>query len=248
MTTPAERPPLTSRARRWATLVAIPGVLVMLALGAWQTQRLSWKASEQAYRDERVAAAPIELPATVDDPAVLFYRHVIVEGEFLHDQEMFLGARSHQRQLGFQVITPFKRTSGDTILLNRGWVPLERKEPRHRRAGQVSGTVRIEGLVVPGGHDAWFAPDNHPETRLWYWVDLVSLSAIAGIPIQGFIVDAGAAENPGGFPLGGQTIVTLRNEHLSYAITWYALAVGLAVIYVIFMRGTRRPPVPIKQP
>ena len=220
----------------------------MLALGAWQTQRLSWKTSEQAYRDERIAAAPIDLPATVDDPAALFYRRVIVEGEFLHDQEMFLGARSHRRQLGFQIITPFKRATGDTILLNRGWVPLERKEPKHRRAGQVEGRVSVEGLVVPGGRDAWFAPENSVDQRIWYWVDLVSLSTVAGIPAQSFIVDAGAAENLGGFPIGGQTIVVLRNEHLSYAITWYALAVGLGVIYVIFMRGKRRRPVPTKQP
>ena len=212
----------------------------MLALGAWQTQRLIWKNTEQAYRNERIAAAPIALPDMVDDPAPLFYRRVFVEGEFLHDKELWLGARSHLRQLGFQIITPFKRTNGQIILLNRGWVPLERKEARHRRAGQVEGRLRVEGLVVPGGHDAWFAPKNSVEQRIWYWVDLVSLSAAAGTPSQGFVVNAGPAENPGGFPIGGQTIVTLRNEHLSYAITWYALAIGLGVIYVLFMRGKRR--------
>ena len=212
----------------------------MLALGGWQTQRLSWKAAEQAFRDERVAAEPIELPAAVEEPSALHYRRVLVEGEFLHEKEMWLGARSHRGQLGFQIITPFKRASGNTILLNRGWVPLERKEPRHRRAGQVAGQVRVEGLFVPGGHDAWFAPENRPDQNIWYWVDFVSLSAAAGIPTQNFIVDAGPAENPGGFPIGGQTIVTLRNEHLSYAITWYALAVGLAVIYVLFMRRGRK--------
>lgn len=219
----------------------------MLALGGWQTQRLSWKASEQAFRDARVAAAPIELPAKADDPAALYFRRVFVEGEFRHDGEMLLGARSHNGQLGFQIITPFKRVNGDIILVNRGWVPKERKEPRHRRAGQVEGAVHIEGLVVPGGHDTLFAPDNHPELRLWYWVDLASLSATAGIPVQSFIIDAGPAENPGGFPVGGQTTVTLRNEHLSYAITWYSLAVGLAVIYVIFIRGKRRA-APKRQP
>ena len=209
----------------------------MLALGAWQTQRLSWKASEQAFRDARVAEEPIALPAGVDDPAALFYRRVVVEGTFQHDKEMLLGARSHKGSLGFQVITPLVRADGSTILFNRGWVPLERKEPRHRRAGQVEGPQRLEGLVVPGGKDAWFAPANQPDEKIWYWVDLASLSASAGIPTQTFVVDAGPAENPGGFPIGGQTIVKLRNEHLSYVITWFCLAIGLAVIYVIFMRG-----------
>ena len=239
-----ERPVPSARARRWATVAAGLGVLVMLALGSWQVQRLSWKNGEQAYRDARIAAEPIELPEQIEEPSEFFYRRVWVEGVFAHDEEMFLGARSLQRQLGFQVITPFERTSGETILVNRGWVPLDRKEPATRAAGQVQGTVRIEGLVVPGGRPSWFAPDNHPEQRLWYWVDLATLSEAAGIPAQRFILDAGPADNPGGFPVGGQTVLTLRNEHLSYVIIWYALAIGLAVIYLLYMRRARRRPTP----
>jgi surfeit locus 1 family protein len=220
----------------------------MLALGSWQVQRLSWKNSEQAYRDARVAAEPIELPERVEDPSELFYRRVWAEGVFDHGKEMFLGARSVQRQLGFQVITPFERPSGDTILVNRGWVPLDRKEPETRAAGQLEGTVRIEGLVVPGGRPSWFAPANHPAQRLWYWADLATLSEAAGIPSQRFILDAGPAENPGGFPVGGQTVLTLRNEHLSYVIIWYALAIGLAVIYLLYMRRGRRRPSPPTPP
>lgn len=242
MTAPVERAGPSRRARRWATFIAIPGIIIMLALGAWQTQRLTWKASEQAYRDARLAEEPIPLPTTVDDPAELFYRRVIVEGTLQHDKEMFLGARSHKGGLGFQVITLLLRADGSAILFNRGWVPLERKEPRHRRAGQIEGPQRLEGLVVPGGKDAWFAPGNLPAERLWYWVDLESISAVAGIPTQTFVVDAGPAENPGGFPIGGQTHVKLRNEHLSYVITWFCLAIGLAVIYVIFMRGRPKKP------
>jgi surfeit locus 1 family protein len=211
----------------------------MLALGAWQTQRLSWKAGEQAYRDARIAAEPIALPAVVEDPAALFYRRVWVEGTFRHAEEMLLAARSHRRQLGFQVITPLARADGTGLLVNRGWVPLERKEPAHRPAGQVEGTVRVEGIVVPGGHDGWFVPDNHPEQRVWFWVDLASLSEAAGLPPQGFILDAGPAPNPGGVPIGGQTVVELRNEHFSYMITWYCLAIGLGVIYWLFMRRGR---------
>ncbi|MGD9538462.1 MAG: SURF1 family protein [Alphaproteobacteria bacterium] len=238
-----ERPVPSARARRWATIAASLGVLVMLALGSWQVQRLIWKNNEQAYRDARVSAEPIELPLHVEAPADLHYRRVWVEGVFDHDKEMFLAARSHERQVGYQVITPFERTGGDTILINRGWVPLDRKAPESRAAGQVRGTVRVEGLLVPGGRPSWFAPDNHPEQRLWYWVDLETMSAAAGIPAQAFIIDAGPAENPGGYPIGGQTVVTLRNEHLSYVIIWYALAVGLAVIYLLYMRrGRRRAP------
>jgi surfeit locus 1 family protein len=50
-----------------------------------------------------------------------------------------------------------------------------------------------------------------------------------------FYVDADATPNPGGLPLGGQTLLDLPNDHLQYAITWYALAAALAVIYILFV-------------
>jgi surfeit locus 1 family protein len=47
-------------------------------------------------------------------------------------------------------------------------------------------------------------------------------------------VDAVASEIPGGLPIGGQTRIQLKNDHLEYAITWYSFAVILVVIYFLF--------------
>lgn len=220
--------------------MAIPGVLVLVALGSWQVQRLMWKNEINEFRDAQAHAEPIPLPAEVDDVDALSYRPVWLEGQFRHAQEMFLGARSHRDQTGYQVITPFETVDGRVVLVNRGWIPLDRKDPVTRSAGQVDGIVRLEGLLVPGGRQGWFTPDNHPDEDFWFWVDLDSLSAHAGIPPQRFLIDAGPAPNPGGLPIGGQTHVALRNEHLQYIVIWYALAIALAAIYVLFMRGERR--------
>ena len=46
--------------------------------------------------------------------------------------------------------------------------------------------------------------------------------------------------NPGGWPKGGQTVVTFRNEHLQYAITWFALAAGLLAVYLAYHRSRGR--------
>jgi surfeit locus 1 family protein len=48
------------------------------------------------------------------------------------------------------------------------------------------------------------------------------------------LVEAGAAPNPGGWPKGGQTQVAFRNEHLQYAITWFALAAALLGVYLAY--------------
>ena len=57
-----------------------------------------------------------------------------------------------------------------------------------------------------------------------------------------FYVDADATPNPGGYPVGGQTVIDLPNNHLQYAITWYALAAALVVIYILLVRRRPRRP------
>lgn len=203
-----------------------------------------WKTEINEQRRAHYEAEAVLLPASLDDPAEFTYRRVWLEGRFRHDAEMILAARTHDRRVGYQVITPFERADGSVVLINRGWVPLENKEPETRMAGQLAGTVRLEGVVVPGGSPGWFSPDNTPDENFWFWIDLESLAAAAAIPTPSFLVDAGAAPNPGGLPIGGQTNVQLRSQHVQYVVIWYALAVGLAVIYVIFMRRNRDPEEP----
>ncbi len=235
-TAPTRSTSAIDRARRRATLVAIPGILVLLALGSWQAQRLVWKNELNAFRATQVSAEPIALPTAVSDPEALAYRPVWVEGRFHHEGEMFLGARAHNRVPGYQVITPFERTDGTVVLVNRGWIPLERKEPETRPLSLIPDVTRVAGLLVLGGEQGAFTPDNVPEERFWYWVDLISLSEHAGIPAQSYLIDAGPEPNPGGLPIGGQTRVELRNEHLQYAIIWFGLALGLIGVYTLFMR------------
>ena len=200
-----------------------------------------WKTELNEERRAQFQAEAVMLPAALDDAASFAYRRVWLEGRFRHEAEMFLAARTHDRRVGYQVITPFERTDGAAVLVNRGWIPLDNKEPETRQAGQVEGTLRLEGTVVPPGKTGWFTPDNEPENNLWFWTDTESLAAKAGIPAQPFLVDAGPAPNPGGLPVGGQTKVELRSEHMQYIVIWYALAVSLAVIYLLYMRRGRPP-------
>ena len=224
------------RARRRATWFALPGILILLALGSWQVHRLIWKTELNEERRAQFQAEAVMLPVALDDAASYAYRRVWLEGRFRHEAEMFLAARTFDRRVGYQIVTPFERTDGPAVLVNRGWVPLDNKEPETRLGGQIQGTYRLEGVVVPGGRAGWFTPDNEPQNNMWFWTDTEALAAEAGIPAPSFLVDAGPTPNPGGLPIGGQTKVELRSEHMQYIVIWYALAIGLAVIYAIYMR------------
>ncbi len=228
------------RARRWVIFIAIPGAMILLALGSWQVQRLMWKNGINEFREIRSQSEAVALPGVVEDAAAMLYRPVWLAGRFRHEREMYLAARSYNSNPGYHVITPFETSLGGVVLVNRGWIPLDRKDPARRGEGQVDGVVRIEGLLTGGNIPGWMTPDNVPAENFWYWIDLPSLYGHAGLEPRDYLIDAGAAANPGGFPIGGQTKTELRNEHLQYAIIWYVLAAGLGVITYLMLRDARR--------
>jgi len=130
-----------------------------------------WKSDLNDFRQAQITADPMALPLTVTDPAAVAYRPFWVEGEFRHDAEMILGARSHKNAPGYQLITPLVRADGSQVLINRGWIPGDRKDPVSRPLGQVEGVQRIEGLLVVGGKGNWMAADNRPDENFWFWLD-----------------------------------------------------------------------------
>lgn len=237
---------MTIRPTFWPTVFTVPAVLLLLGLGTWQLHRLEWKEALIAERVARTTAPPIALPAEADpsaaDLAELQYRRVIVTGAFLHDREMYLAARTLEGRPGHHVVTPFRLAEpalgARHILIDRGWVPLDRKAPESRPAGQVEGRITVKGVVRLPPEPGWFTPENQPADNTWYWIDPPAMAAYAGLAdgVAPVYLEAGAAESPGAYPLGGLTRVRLRNDHLQYAITWYSLAAALVVIYVLYHR------------
>ena len=214
-------------------------LLICLALGAWQIERLFWKQDLIAQRQAAVAAAPAPLPKNLAEARAMEFRHVSDEGVFLNDKEIFLGAASEGAGQGYQILTPLLEPGGRVVFVNRGYIPSELKDPAKRAIGQIAGTVRVEGLLrlPPAGRPNWFLPDNRPDLNYWFWVDLPAMSAASKLDrVAPFYIDADATPNPGGWPKGGVTRLTLPNNHLQYAITWFSLAVVLTVIYVLYHR------------
>jgi surfeit locus 1 family protein len=231
----------------WPTLFTIPALILLLGLGSWQVQRLFEKEAMIAEREARIAAAPVDLPApgaaaAAETLAGLEFRRTVASGEFLHDKELYLAARTMRGNVGYQIVTPLRLASGGYLMVNRGWVPEAQKDPAKRAAGQVQGAVTVDGAIRMPGHQNWLQPDNEPQHNMWFWADLPAMAAGAGIPANELVpvfLEAGPAPNPSGIPIGGQTKVNLPNDHLQYAITWYILAVALAVIYVLYHRKPR---------
>ncbi|ACJ00986.1 SURF1 family protein [Rhodospirillum centenum] len=238
----AGRPPGRAKAVAGAVLVLI-GIAVLVGLGTWQMQRLAWKTALIDRIETRMAAAPVPLPARPDDPQDWDYRPVLLTGRFDHAHELYLGPRVRAGQPGLHVLTPFVRADGQgTVLVNRGWVPADGRDPAGRADGLPAGTVTLAGVARVPPPRGWMQPENRPEENYWFWIDLPAMEAATGAGgLAPLVVEAAAGPDAGVLPVGGQTVVTLRNNHLSYAVTWYGLAVTLAAMYAGSLLRRRRP-------
>ncbi|MGE4217907.1 MAG: SURF1 family protein [Alphaproteobacteria bacterium] len=229
---------MSFRPRLWPTLFTIPALALLLALGTWQVQRLQWKTAliDKLQARSEMPAAP--LPPRLDDPEAYEYRRVGVTGRFLHDRELHMVNRSLNGNPGLHILTPLERADGaGYVLINRGWVPFEREDPQKRPEGQVEGTVTVEGILRLAKGPGWMTPDNAPATNVWFYVEPAAMAKAAGVDsLPAFEIMSGDRSVPGGFPIGHQWRVNLRNDHLQYALTWYSLAAALLVIYVLSQR------------
>ena len=161
-----------------------------------------------------------------------------IAGSFVHDKEFHLAARSLKNKVGLQLVTPFKTDDGRILLFNRGWIPSEKKEPAKRAEGQGTGRVELTGIVRRNQERRQFAPENVPDKNVWFHVDVPLMRRLAGAPpdlkLDAFFLDADAAPNPGGVPIGGQTRLDIPNDHLKYAITWFLMVLALAGVYLAY--------------
>ncbi|MGK6314197.1 SURF1 family protein [Neorhizobium sp. DT-125] len=203
--------------------------VVFLGLGTWQVQRLFWKLDLIARVDARVNAPPVPAPSSSAWPAINAdndeYRRVTAAGVFRHDKETLVQAVT-ELGAGFWVLTPLEPADGTTILINRGFVPADRRDPQTRAEGEISGNVRVTGLLRMPEPDGAFLRSNDPANGRWYSRDITAIAAAKDLAgAAPYFIDADTTPNPGGLPVGGLTVVRFRNSHLVYAITWYLLAV-----------------------
>uniref|UniRef100_A0A5F8G7B5 SURF1-like protein n=1 Tax=Monodelphis domestica TaxID=13616 RepID=A0A5F8G7B5_MONDO len=232
-------------------LLLIP--VTAFGLGTWQVQRRKWKLKMIADLESRIKAEPIPLPAELMELKDLEYRPVKVRGHFDHSKELYIlprtmvdpareswdsGQLSSTVESGANVVTPFHCTDlGITILVNRGFVPRKRLNPDTRQKGQIEDEIDLIGMVRLTETRKPFVPENKPEKNRWHYRDLEAMAKVAGA--EPIFIDANFKSTIPGGPIGGQTQVTLRNEHMQYIITWYGLSA--ATSYMWFKKFVRLP-------
>ncbi len=228
-----------------ATVFMVAGVAILIGLGVWQLDRKTWKENLIATINARVTQAPENLPpreswswvtAAADE-----YRRVTFPAEFLKDQEALVytagsALRPDVTGAGYWVFAPARLTGGSIVVVNRGFVPFDRKDAASHAQGLPQGSIDIVGVLRWPEKPGLFTPANEPKDNVWYLRDPQSMAqAQKWGTVAPFYIDQESPVPAGGLPLPGKVVVNLPDDHLQYAITWFALALGLAGVYAVWI-------------
>jgi surfeit locus 1 family protein len=230
-----------NRAARIALIVsAALASIGFVLLASWQFQRLGWKQDLISRIERQVVAPPVAAPAaTAPVTQADEYRRLRLTGQFgpgevLVQATTVLGG-------GHWVIAPLRRGDGSTVLVNRGFVPPERKAPDQHAA--PGGPVEVIGLLRLTEPHGGPLRRNVPAEGRWYSRDVAGIAAQLGLtgPVAPYFVDEAAdPAQPQRWPRPGLTVLKFANNHAVYAITWLALAAMSAAAAIYLVREERR--------
>ncbi len=222
-------------------LASLPVLALLLTLGTWQLRRLQWKTDLLAA----IAAAEAGPPQPLG-PAPAPYSKVVATGRFDHAREALLSVEVRGAILGSRLLVPLLRADAPPLLVDRGWVPLERTATLDRPTGEVA----VIGYVRPADPREWVSATDDVPGRRFYVFDPLVIGAALDLPGTlpfGLVALAPPGQpvgnSPGTLPAAARSLPRSTNPHLGYAITWYGLAGALVGVAVVFAR--RRPTQPL---
>ena len=218
----------------WPGLMTVAMLALTSGLGAWQVERLAWKSAllQEIDRGETAPAVPL-----TGDPKP--FTRIRVAGRLRQDLQALYGVEVRSTvagpAMGAFLLSPLERPGLDPVIVDRGWVPMDAPRPQ----GDVDAV--IEGYVRAPEKPVRFGAADDPVARRFYALDPAAIAASLGIrQAAPFTLVALGVVPPGVYPEPADALPRPPNNHLSYAITWFGLAVSLLVIFAVYARQVLR--------
>jgi surfeit locus 1 family protein len=237
----------SSRARQGILvpcLVALAAFLVLVGLGTWQLQRKAWKEGLIGAMHERLAAAPVDLPSASQWSSLNVenaeFRRVKFHAQFAEGRGVYVyvagsALRDDIKEPGYFAFAPARLDDGTTVVVNRGYIPMD------QTIGWPAGTVEVIGYLRWPESRPWFLSDTNSASDTWFVRDQRAMAAAKGWgEVAPFYVDQESPVPASGLPRPAALKVNLRNDHLQYAVTWFGLAAVLVGCFVAWLITRRR--------
>ena len=210
-------------------LFVILFVTIFCALGTWQLYRLQWKLELISEITFGLDSRPIEYSNSIKKN----YQRVIVKGKFNFDKQIYLYSLNDNGKPGYDVITPFRTNKNENVLVNRGWIKKELKNnPIINK--NIKDEQKIIGLLRKIYKPNIFKPDNDLKNNIWFSINLEDLKVTSGERFNEFVIFL--EDNQAKTPIPRKISIDVPNNHLKYAITWYAISISIIFYYLYFRR------------
>ena len=228
-----------------ATLMTLAGLVILIGLGVWQLDRKVWKENLITTLNTRLGRAPEDLPPRASWAQLREdkeeFRRVVFPAEFLDGEEALVYTagsplRPDVKGPGYWVFAPARLAGGSIILVNRGFVPADRKDPGTRTEGAPHGVIDIVGVLRWPETRNSFTPADDPKNNVWFLRDSNSIAkSKTWATAAPFYIDQEGPVPAGALPKPGKLEVRLPDNHLQYAITWFGLALALAGVFIVWL-------------
>jgi len=225
--------------------MTLAGLVILIGLGVWQLDRKVWKENLITTLNTRLGRAPEDLPPRASWAQLREdkeeFRRVVFPAEFLDGEEALVYTagsplRPDVKGPGYWVFAPARLAGGSIILVNRGFVPADRKDPGTRTEGAPHGVIDIVGVLRWPETRNSFTPADDPKNNVWFLRDSNSIAKFkTWLTAAPFYIDQEGPVPPGALPKPGKLEVRLPDNHLQYAITWFGLALALAGVFIVWL-------------
>ena len=222
----------------WPTLFTIISLLILISLGTWQVYRLIWKNSLISNYLYKFNNEIIKY-----DKSFLFndefeYRRINIKGRFINEKEILIIGKTFEGNVGFHLITPFITKEEKLLLINRGWISEKLKLRSSRSFSLIEEDIVIDGIIRRPQKKGYFVPENDPIGNFWFTIKPYQIEKALKLESfdleKKFYVDVIRDKGKLKLPIGVSGSPNFRNQHLTYAFTWYSLAITLIIVYFAF--------------
>ena len=200
-------------------------ILTLLSLGFWQIYRLNWKLELIDQIENSLKNNPVELSNIKKKN----YLRIKTSGEIDFDKQIYLYNLNDAGKPGFEVVNPIK-IGDENYLINRGWIPFEKKGlPEINLVDQN----QIVGILMLQTKPSSFKPKNDIEKNYWFTLNREDILKFTGRNFSDYVIYLN-----GEYKIPKPRVITAKisNNHKKYAITWFSMAISILLIYLYFRK------------
>ena len=227
------------RFEKFPSLAYLLSLAVLCSLGVWQLGRAQQK--RQFIEQQAQGSTSTEIITlssnTVFNADKHRYKKTQVTGHYDSAHQFLIDNQFSAGKVGYLVLTPFiLEGESVAVLVNRGWLPLNLDRKVLPEVEIKSESINISGRINNFPSVGIKLVGAEIPTESWpsvlQVVDTEVLSKKLTYSLMPFQIELDQ-DQQGGYKREWQAItIMLPEQHIAYAIQWFALAITLTILFI----------------